>query len=263
MVGQGVVRPGVRDRLLAPQHLAHDVDVLARARERLAERPAVPALDHLRARDAEAEDQRPRERWSSVSACIAVEVGVRAEICTMPVPSRMRAVRAASQASGVKASRAPGLGGPDRVVAEALGLLRQLDGPWAAPRPSSRAGDRASSRTSRSHAPSLESRPMQERDAAPEPGQPRPQRPRAGGAPRRPAARLPAAAASRGAGLLAPSRRRMPQRRAARCAQGYWVVSKYADVVHVSRHPRLFSSAVGSHLIGDMAPRTSPACARS
>src|SRR5262245_51995306 len=35
--------------------------------------------------------------------------------------------------------------------------------------------------------------------------------------------------------------------------EGYFVVSKYADVVHVSRHPRIFSSALGSHLIGDMA----------
>ena len=35
--------------------------------------------------------------------------------------------------------------------------------------------------------------------------------------------------------------------------EGYFVVSKHADVVHVSRHPRLFSSAQGSHLIGDMA----------
>ena len=35
--------------------------------------------------------------------------------------------------------------------------------------------------------------------------------------------------------------------------EGYFVVSKYADVVHVSRHPKLFSSALGSHLIGDMA----------
>jgi cytochrome P450 len=35
--------------------------------------------------------------------------------------------------------------------------------------------------------------------------------------------------------------------------EGYFVVSKHADVVHVSRHPRLFSSALGSHLIGDMA----------
>ena len=35
--------------------------------------------------------------------------------------------------------------------------------------------------------------------------------------------------------------------------EGYWVLSKHADVVHVSRHPRIFSSARGSHLIGDMA----------
>jgi cholest-4-en-3-one 26-monooxygenase len=35
--------------------------------------------------------------------------------------------------------------------------------------------------------------------------------------------------------------------------QGYWVVAKHADVVEVSRHPRRFSSALGSHLIGEMA----------
>jgi cholest-4-en-3-one 26-monooxygenase len=35
--------------------------------------------------------------------------------------------------------------------------------------------------------------------------------------------------------------------------QGYWVISKHADVVQVSRNPRLFSSAAGAHLIGDLA----------
>jgi len=35
--------------------------------------------------------------------------------------------------------------------------------------------------------------------------------------------------------------------------RGYWVISRHADVVHVSRHPRLFSNAQGSHLLGDMA----------
>ena len=48
--------------------------------------------------------RRPRERWSSVSAAIAVAAGVRALICTIAVPSRIRDVCAPIHASGVKAS---------------------------------------------------------------------------------------------------------------------------------------------------------------
>jgi hypothetical protein len=55
-VGERVVRPVVGDRGLAGQHLADDPHDLAGARERLAERLAVPALDDLRAADAHAED---------------------------------------------------------------------------------------------------------------------------------------------------------------------------------------------------------------
>ena len=57
VVGEGVVRARVGDRSLASQHLAHDVDVLARARQRLPERRPVPALHHLRARHPEAEHE--------------------------------------------------------------------------------------------------------------------------------------------------------------------------------------------------------------
>jgi hypothetical protein len=39
-----------------------------------------------------------------VRVCIAVAVGVRAEICTTAVPSRIRCVCAPIQASGVNAS---------------------------------------------------------------------------------------------------------------------------------------------------------------
>ena len=35
---------------------------------------------------------------------------------------------------------------------------------------------------------------------------------------------------------------------------GYWVISKYADVVQISRNPRVFSSEAGSHMLGDPAP---------
>jgi hypothetical protein len=47
---------------------------------------------------------RPPDRWSSDIAAIAVAAGVRADICTIPVPSLIRSVCAPHQASGVKAS---------------------------------------------------------------------------------------------------------------------------------------------------------------
>ena len=47
---------------------------------------------------------RPPERWSSVSAAIAIAVGVRAEIWQIDVPSLMRDVCAPHHASGVSAS---------------------------------------------------------------------------------------------------------------------------------------------------------------
>jgi cytochrome P450 len=43
------------------------------------------------------------------------------------------------------------------------------------------------------------------------------------------------------------------QRGVMRVERGYWVVSRHEDVVSVSRQPRLFSSAIGSHLIADMS----------
>ena len=56
-IGQGVVRAVVGHRCLPGQHLAHDVDVLAGSGQRRREGLAVPALDHLGARDAEAEHE--------------------------------------------------------------------------------------------------------------------------------------------------------------------------------------------------------------
>ncbi len=47
---------------------------------------------------------RPPERWSSVIAAIAVAAGVRAEICTIAVPSLIRSVCEPHQASGINAS---------------------------------------------------------------------------------------------------------------------------------------------------------------
>ena len=47
---------------------------------------------------------RPPDRWSSVIAAMAVDAGVRAEICVMAVPSFTRRVFEPHQASGVKQS---------------------------------------------------------------------------------------------------------------------------------------------------------------
>ena len=47
---------------------------------------------------------RPFERWSRVSACMAMDVGERPDICTIEVPSRTRVVSRPHQASGVNAS---------------------------------------------------------------------------------------------------------------------------------------------------------------
>ena len=48
--------------------------------------------------------KRPPERWSMVIAAMAVAVGVRADICTMAVPRRIRSVLAPHHASGVSTS---------------------------------------------------------------------------------------------------------------------------------------------------------------
>jgi hypothetical protein len=47
---------------------------------------------------------RPPDNASSVSACMAVAAGVRADICAMDVPSLIRAVRAPYQVRVVNAS---------------------------------------------------------------------------------------------------------------------------------------------------------------
>ena len=47
---------------------------------------------------------RPPVRWSRVSACIAIDVGLRPDICTIEVPRRTRLVSRPHHASGVNAS---------------------------------------------------------------------------------------------------------------------------------------------------------------
>src|SRR5438034_236100 len=132
----GGVRSRVRDlvvlaaeleRLLPPEDRAHDLDVLARLDEWLAERLAMPALDHLRPRDPEAEPEaatgerverhrghgrhrrRPRGDLHDAGAHVDAH---RAR----GHPRRRR--------HGV---RAVGLGRPDGVVPQPLGLEDTVD----------------------------------------------------------------------------------------------------------------------------------------
>ena len=65
---------------------------------------------------------RPPDRWSRVIAAIAVAAGVRALICTMPVPRRIGSVVRAPPGERRQGVGAVRLGGPDRVEAEPLGL---------------------------------------------------------------------------------------------------------------------------------------------
>src|SRR4051812_7068046 len=59
VVGHAEVLALERDRLFASEHAPHDVDVLTRPRERLAERLPVPTLHHLWSRHAEPEAETP------------------------------------------------------------------------------------------------------------------------------------------------------------------------------------------------------------
>ena len=124
---QLVVLAVVAQRLLAAVDRAQDLDELARARERLREGLAVPALDHLRARHADAEDQAP------VREMIDRHRGhPDARGCTRRDLHHGRAELDARGARADPAQRREGVGavglrGPHRVVAEALGLEHRLD----------------------------------------------------------------------------------------------------------------------------------------
>ena len=64
---------------------------------------------------------------SSVATVVAVVAGVRAGICMIALPTLIRSVVAAIHAIGVTASGPVGLGRPDGVEAEPVGLLRERD----------------------------------------------------------------------------------------------------------------------------------------
>ena len=69
---------------------------------------------------------RPSESWSIVAAVIAVIAGERPGIWKIAEPSLIFVVIAGEPAEDRRGVRAVGLRGPDRVVAEALGLLDDL-----------------------------------------------------------------------------------------------------------------------------------------
>ncbi len=66
---------------------------------------------------------RPPESWSMVAAVMAVIAGERPGIWKMPEPRRILRGLPGEPAEHGGGVRAVGLGGPDGVVAEPLGLL--------------------------------------------------------------------------------------------------------------------------------------------
>ena len=77
--------------------------------------------------------KRPPTRWSSVIAAIAVAAGVRAEICTIAVPSLIVLGRGAPPGERHQRVRAVRLGRPDRVEPEPLGLHDDSPRPGGGP----------------------------------------------------------------------------------------------------------------------------------
>ena len=126
---EGVVLAVVGHGPLALPDVAHDPHVFARAGERLGERHAVPALHDLGARDAEPEDEaatgevvhghRGHRRGRGLARGDLDEGGAQVDALGLRAPPRQR-----RQAVG-----AVGLGGPDRVVPQALGLLDGVHDP--------------------------------------------------------------------------------------------------------------------------------------
>ena len=128
--GSVIARAVVRDRRLAPEDLAHDRDVVARAGDRLRPRLAVPALDDLRpgepepgdhpARSGERVEGRERHRGRGRGAGRDLhDAGRELDACSV----RRGEVRERGQRVG-----AVGLRGPHRVVTEALRELHACDG---------------------------------------------------------------------------------------------------------------------------------------
>ena len=117
----------VLERALAGERLAHDLHVLARARDGPRERHAVPALGDLRARHAQAEPEAPLgegvERGRGHGGHRGRAGGDLEQAGAEADPLGHRA-QVPEHGGGVLA---PGLGHPHGVEALAVGELRQLD----------------------------------------------------------------------------------------------------------------------------------------
>jgi hypothetical protein len=126
----------VLDPVLGGEHLAEDGDVVAGRRQRLAERDPVPALDDLRSRDAEPEDQAAARQLLERQGGHRRGAG-RAGPDLGDGGAEPERGRAGGDV-GERDERVvdPRLGGPDRVVAEALdvaGRVQQVVGAHRAP----------------------------------------------------------------------------------------------------------------------------------
>ena len=128
--------PGIRqlvvlavelDRRLAPDHRAHESRTRASGRSASGTAARTSPSTTCGPEAPTPRISRPPERWSIVMAVIATQAGVRAESCMMPVPSLILRRTRAHPAERRHAVRAVGLGGPNRVEAELLGFVDQVD----------------------------------------------------------------------------------------------------------------------------------------
>src|SRR5438034_11382635 len=125
-IGDLIMLALVLERALAGPDRAHDLDVLARPRERLAEGLPVPALDHLRAGDAEPEEEpaarelvergRGRRGQGRRARRHLHNRAAEADIARLPADPGERRHRV----------RAVRFRRPHRVEAEALGLAHEV-----------------------------------------------------------------------------------------------------------------------------------------
>ena len=126
-VGEGVVFAVVGDGLFPSKHLLDDGDVFPGAGQGLGEGAAVPAFHHLGPRYAKAKHEAALGKVIKGERCHGHGRGrARGKLAHRRAQANLRGM-GADPGQGREGVGAVGLGGPDRVVAEALGGLDRLD----------------------------------------------------------------------------------------------------------------------------------------
>ena len=125
-IGERIGGTVTGDRRLSGDHLAHDVHVLDGPGQRLLERLAVPSLDHLGPGHTEAEHEPPpRQMVEGDGGHAHGRRGAGRHLAQGGAEADPTGLRAPPAERGERI-RAVGLGRPDRVETQALGLGHQL-----------------------------------------------------------------------------------------------------------------------------------------